>query len=131
MVVERVTDGLRIAQLLSSEVDGRADSSLDRVAVVDANRDVEPTVDGAFAYGIEADGGPFAEVYVHPDRARIEFRRGQDAAREAAAERDLRVRPKAVEPPRTLVFVESGAEVKRAAAVVVAALTASGDGEAN
>jgi hypothetical protein len=30
----------------------------------------------------------------------------------------LRVRPKAVEPPRTLVFLESGAEVKGALRVV-------------
>ena len=127
MVVERITDGRRIAQLLASEVDGRADSSLDRLAVADADRGVEPTVDGAFAYGIEADGEPFAEVYVQEDRARIELRRGLDEARAAAGDRKLRVRPKAVEPPRTLVFVESGAEVKRAVAVLVAALTAGED----
>lgn len=124
MVVERITDGRRIAQLLASEVDGREDSSLDRLAIVDADRDVEPTADGAFAYGIEADGEPFAEVYVQKERARIELRAGIDAASEAATERDLRVRPKAVDPPMVLIFVESGAEVKRAVAALVAALTA-------
>ena len=126
MVVERITDGRRIAELLASEVDGRADSSLDRLAVVDADRDAEPTADGAFAYGIEADGEAFAEVYVQPDRARIELRVGLGAAREAATARGLRVRPKAVEQPKLLLFVESGAEVKRAVAVLVAALTAGG-----
>ena len=39
-------------------------------------------------------------------------------AYEVARDAGLRVRPKAVEPPRLLVFVESGAEVKRALPVL-------------
>ena len=127
MVEERTTDGKRIAQLLSSEVSGREDSGLDALDVVNADADVEPSADGELAYEIaRKDGGSggetLAEVYVHEDRARIEFRAAVDAAAEAAESADLRVRPKAVRPPRTLVFVEDGAEVKRATDVLVAVL---------
>ena len=38
MVEDRITDGVRIAQLLSSEFDGREDPPLDSVAVVNADR---------------------------------------------------------------------------------------------
>lgn len=133
MVEDRITDGKRIAQLLSSELDGREDGALEAVAVTNADRDVEPTTDGARAYDVvivdeadaadESDEGtddPFARVFVHEDRARLEFRDGQDVAAEAGEDAGLRVRPKASRPPRTLVFVESGAEVKRATDVVQA-----------
>ena len=136
MVEDQITDGKRIAQLLSSELDGREDGGLEAVAVTNADRDVEPTTDGARAYdvvrrGADADDGgdgdgddgdddPFARVFVHEDRARLEFGSEQDVAAEAAEDIGLRVRPKATRPPRTLVFVESGAEVKRATDVVQA-----------
>jgi len=126
MVEERTTDGTRIAQLLSSEVDGREDSGLSALAVVDADPDVEGSADGELAYRIVRDAGDqavaFAEVYVHDDRVRIEFRGTVDAAAEAAADAGLAVRPKAVRPPRTIVFVEDGAAVKRATDAIVGAL---------
>ncbi|TYT61312.1 hypothetical protein [Natrialba swarupiae] len=147
MVEERITDGKRIAQLLASELEGREDGGLERIAVTDADRDVEPTADGARAYdvsvlsrdeattpeddvdvgddasGDDGDGESdetvrIARVFVHENRARLEFAVGQDIAAQTAEEGDLRVRPKATEPPRTLVFVESGAAVKRATNVV-------------
>lgn len=122
MVDERITDGNRIAQLLASELDGRADGGLETVAVTNADRDVEPTADGARAYDVVVTDGDdetrFARVFVHDDRARLEFEAGQDVAADAGESVGLRVRPKAVEPPRTLVFVESGAAVKRATDVV-------------
>lgn len=121
MVEEHLRDGKRIAQLLASEVDGVVDGAV----IVDADPDVEPTDDGAFAYAIDrADTGSerddeetedthyIAEVYVQPDRARVEFLVAPDVAAEHAEEAGLRVRPKAVRPPRTLVFVEDGAQVK-------------------
>ncbi|PSQ26847.1 hypothetical protein BRD03_08880 [Halobacteriales archaeon QS_9_68_17] len=138
MVEDSVADGRRIAELLASEVDGRVDGILDTLAVVNPDRSVEGSPDGERAYDIEravdgswedartrhapeeSRGELLAEVYVHEDRARVEFREGQDAAAEVAGERGLRVRPKAVEPPRTLVFVENGAEVKRAVDAVEA-----------
>lgn len=146
MVRDRVTDGTRIAQLLSSEIHGRTSGPLGRLAVVEADPDAEPSEFGTFAYGVDltADGDEatdgadrgehatpadsdecadplnrrLADAYVHPDRVHLAFRMGVDAAVDAGAEAGLRTRPKAVEPPRTLVFVGSGAEVKRATDVL-------------
>ena len=142
MVEERVTDGRRIAQLLASELHGREDGGLGRVAVVDARDEIEPTVDGTRAYRIALVSGNDSErerlgaVYVHPERAHVELRGSSETAvetaletaAETAREAGLRVRPKAVEPPRTLIFVESGAEVKRAANAVSVAAESSVDG---
>ena len=127
MVADRTTDGVRIAQLLASELTGDRDVLAD-VGVSDADPDVEPTPEGALAYRVRmavgnADPGepagtdrgdrPVAEVSVHPERVRVEFVAAPDAAAVAAADAGLRVRPKAVAPPRTVVFVEDGAQVKR------------------
>jgi len=124
MVEERVTDGTRIAQLLASELDGREDGGFAALALTDADPDVEPTTDGAFAYAVDVerdgDAERLAEVFVHPDRVRVEFLAAVERAAERASEAGLRVRPKATEPPRTLAFVEHGAAVKRAADVVEA-----------
>ncbi|WP_336133387.1 hypothetical protein [Natronomonas amylolytica] len=119
MVKDEITDGRRIGQLLSSEIHGYERGALGRLSVTDADTDVEPTEAGAFAYAIEDDESErLAEVYVHPDRAHVEFRVGVDIAAEKGDSEGLRVRPKAVDPPRTLVFVENGAEVKSALRVV-------------
>ncbi|WP_440771428.1 hypothetical protein [Natronorubrum sp. DTA28] len=120
MVESRITDGRRIAELLASELDGREDGTLESTRVTNADRDVEPTADGSRAYDVTYDGERIARVFVHDDRARLEFEAEQDVAAETAADLELRVRPKATEPPRTLVFVESGAAVKRATDVVQA-----------
>lgn len=118
MVEERISDGRRIAELLSSEIDGREDGELAHFAVTNADRDVEPTADGARAYDVTRRDDRIARAFVHEDRAHLEFEAGQDVAAEAASDVDLRVRPKATKPPKTLVFVESGAEVKRATDVL-------------
>jgi len=119
MVTRELDDGVRIAQLFASELVGHG-AALADVSVTDADPDVTPTADGALAYRVRADGATLAAVFVHPDRARIEFEAGPEAALGAAREVDLRVRPKASEPPLTVVFVEDGAEVKRALRVVEA-----------
>lgn len=120
MVGDRITDGHRIGQLLASEVTGRESGVLGDMTIVDANPDVDPTDDGAFAYRVALAEDSIAEAYVHPNRLRVELLTGVERGRAAAERVDLRVRPKAVEPPRTLVFVESGAEVKPAVDVLVA-----------
>jgi len=145
MVEDSVADGRRIAELLASEVDGRVDGALDALAVVNADRSAEGSPDGERAYDVEravegswddartrhapddSRGELLAEVFLHPDRVRVEFGEGQDIAAETAAELDLRTRPKATDPPRTLVFVESGAAVKRAVDVVEAVTAATAD----
>jgi len=121
MVTRELDDGVRIAQLLASDLVGHEDG-LAAVTVTDADPEVEPTTDGARAYRVRAADRSLATVFVYPDRTRIEFEAGQDAALDAAREAGLRVRPKLVDPPRTVVFVENGAEVKRALGVVEAAV---------
>ncbi|MGM0604313.1 MAG: hypothetical protein ACQETB_01435 [Halobacteriota archaeon] len=127
MIDDRLADGPRIAQVLASELTGDRDD-LAAVTVTDANPDVDPTPEGAIAYrvametqtktktetqtGTATDPTTIAEVFVHPTRTRVEFLLEADVAADAAAQAELRVRPKAVHPPRTLVFVEDGAQVK-------------------
>lgn len=137
MVDDRLRDGKRIAELLASELDGLGDT-LARVAVTDADPAVTPTPDGAHAYRVtlrggsdetaqgteDADGRDLAVVFVQPDRTRVEFLVTPAVAADAGRREELRVRPKAVRPPRTLVFVEDGADVKRAVAVFEAVVTA-------
>ncbi|WP_096389948.1 hypothetical protein [Halopenitus persicus] len=162
MVDDRLQDGVRIAQLLASEVTGDAGRLRD-LRVTDADPDVEPTLDGTLAYrivrvpGTETDADPeaeavadaeadtvadaeadtvadaeattndaatIAEAFVQPERVRLEFRAGVDAVAASAEAAGLRVRPKAVRPPRTIVFLEDGAAVKRALPALAAAIDA-------
>lgn len=122
MVEDRVTDGVRIGELLASEIEGREDGPLGDLAVTNADPDVEPNVDGARAFDVEYEPADdrVATVNVHGDRIHLAVRTAQESAHEAAVAADLRTRPKATRPPQTLVFVESGAEVKRATDVLAA-----------
>lgn len=132
---EQTASGVRIAQLLASELVARTDGPLARLELIDVQdaESLDPDEFGAFAYGVVVTRGDgdtddesarLADVFAHDDRARIEFRAGLDAFPEAARDADLRVRPKATEPPRALVFVEDGGDVKRALATVTTALDA-------
>jgi hypothetical protein len=123
MVEDHITDGCRIAQLLASELDGRTDGSLDRVAIVNVEKDVTAAEDGARAYDVAIEGSVLASAFVHHDRAHLAFSRGSDAAFEAAGSEGLRTR-RGTPTAGPLVLVEDGAEVKRAVDVVVAAVAA-------
>lgn len=112
MVERRLSDGVRIAQLLASELEGHGGRLAD-ISLVNADPDVEPTADGARAYAVEHDDRPVATVYVHPERVRIAFVAAPERTAAAAADRGLSTRS-ATDPPRTFVLVEDGAEVKRA-----------------
>jgi hypothetical protein len=143
VVSDEITDGTRIGRLFSSEVHGHERGVLGRLRIVDADPDAEATEGGALAFAIAvgrdrnedgdgstnvddgdgnddavASGKRIAEAYVHPDRLRIEFLREARTAAEAGRAAGLRTRPKAVEPPRTLVFVERAADAKAALRVV-------------
>ena len=122
MSTDRVGDGHRIAQLLASELESGA--SHDALAVTDADPDVEPTADGALAYRVldTRSDAEIATVFVQPDRVRVEFSVAPAAVAEAAEERELRVRPKAADPPQTMVFVEDGAQAKHVLPAFEAAL---------
>jgi hypothetical protein len=92
--------------------------------VTDADPDVEPTADGRRAYVVRAGDQPLATAFVHPERVRLDFRLAHGTVVDAASDAGLRVRPKAVDPPRTVVFVEDGAQAKRALAVFERAVAA-------
>jgi hypothetical protein len=126
MVEDRITDGKRIAELLSSEVTGHQRPPYDGMTVADADPDVEPTADGVRAYDVEHDGERLAGVFVQPERVRLELYEGLEADRESAEGAGLRTRPVASEPPRLVVFVESGAAAKRAFDVLGAAVATRG-----
>ena len=137
MVENRLSDGTRIAQLLASELTGDRDT-LARVVVADANPDVEPTADGAFAYrvvhvadndalGTDDRGRPIlaadsssdvdsetteiATVFVQPERARVVFTLTPDRAAEAAADTDLQ--GQSTTTADTTLLVTDGVEAKR------------------
>lgn len=117
--VDRVdgSDGRALARRLAAAVEGEDEGTereTDAFAVVDEVPAVEPTTDGAYANAVDCGETRLAEVFVHPDRIHVEFSVGPDRAAEAAADAGLRVRPKAVRPPRTLVFVESPSEIEPA-----------------
>jgi hypothetical protein len=136
VVSDEVTDGTRIGRLFSSEVHGHERGALGRLRIVDADPDAEAIEGGALAFAVAVDGDGstnvddgdgndaaasgkrIAEAYVHPDRLRVEFLRGARPAAETGRAAGLRTRPKAVEPPRTLVFVERAADAKAALRVV-------------
>ena len=121
MVEDSLNDGKRVAELLASEVSGHENDPYGRMAVTNADPDVEPTADGAHAYDVELDGDTLAEVFVQPERARLEVRAGLDAAPDAAEDGGLRARPVDGVSPRLVVFVEDGVDVKRALDVLGAA----------
>lgn len=136
MVETEIRDGRRIAELLASEIDGRRSGPLARLAVTNPDRSVEGTPDGERAYDVrrlrgdrdprreptpEDAGALLARVYVHDDRARVEVLDAIDAAARRAEDGELHVRSEPSEPPRTVVFVERAADVKRAADALAAA----------
>lgn len=119
-MADRLEDGRRIAQLLASELDGRTDRGLDRVAVSDAEPDVEPTADGARAFDVTVSGDLVARVLVQPDQVLVEIPSLTDAVEAAVGENGLQLDRPAAGAAR--VIVPDGAAVKRAVPVIRAAL---------
>lgn len=140
MVIDRITDGTRIAQLLASELDGREDGGLEAVGVVNADRDVEATPSGTRAYDVVVSAGAdeserdepddaerIGQVFVHPDRASVVLEVDPELLEAAADDVGLEVesigeiddgagRPGDSTVPA--VVVDDGAAVKRATNVV-------------
>jgi hypothetical protein len=108
MVKDRISDGRRIGQLLASELTGLQRGPLADVSVVDADRDVEPTPSGAFAYRVAADSTEVAVVEVTPETARLVLE--QEPV--TVPERDD------ITTDGTTVVVHSGAAVKAAVDVL-------------
>lgn len=113
MVKDSISDGRRIGQLLASELTGLQRGPLSNVSVVDADRDVEPTPEGAFAYRVAADGTEVAVVEVTPETARLVLNQEPETAPERD---DLTV-------DGATVVVHSGAAVKAAVDVLEQSLS--------
>ncbi|WP_123533541.1 hypothetical protein [Halosimplex salinum] len=119
MVEDRVSDGKRIAQLLSSELSGRDRGTLGDVTVVDADPDAEPSPEGTVAYGIAYRDERVATVRIYPDAATISVDLAAETVTAAVRGPDLRV------VDETDLRIESGAAVKRAVDALVAGLADS------
>ena len=117
MVEERITDGKRIAQLLASELTGLERPPLDRIEVVDATPDAEPTPEGVEAYGVALDGDRIGTVTTYPESVTLTL----DGATEAVESADgVTV---TADDGRVTVEIEYGAAVKRAIDVLVAVVS--------
>jgi len=116
-------DGRALARRLADAV-ATAEPAGGDLSVVDERAEPEPTADGTVAYALAVGQRTLADVLVHPERLRIEFRAAPADAAAAASDAGLRVRPKAVRPPRTLVFVEAPGEVEQALDAVEAVVAA-------
>ena len=110
MVEDRITDGKRIAQLFASELTGLERGPLEAVSVEDADRDVTPTPEGAFAFRVAVDGDPVGSVSVTETTARLELR---DTTAVAPEREDV-----TVENGGRVVVAHSGAAVKALVDVV-------------
>lgn len=128
MIVDSLSDGARITQLLASEVTGHK-GTFPVPSTVDSNPDMEPADDGAFAYAVAANGERVAEVYIQPDCTHVEPLAHPDATAETASEAGLCTRPKAVYPLRTLMFIGDGVQVRRTLPAFRALVAALGAGE--
>ncbi|MFC7139168.1 hypothetical protein ACFQMA_04860 [Halosimplex aquaticum] len=126
MVEDRVTDGKRIAQLLSSELSGRDRGTLGDVAVVDADPDAEPSPEGTVAYGVEFRDERVGTVRIYPEAATLTVSHRTDAVTEAVREEAARAGRDGglAVTEDDAVRIESGAAVKRAVDALVAGLTA-------
>ena len=71
MVQDRITDGTRIAQLLSSELTGLQTGLLSDVTVVEPDRDAEPLPEGTPAYRIAFRDEVIATVFLFPSGVEI------------------------------------------------------------
>lgn len=121
MVDREIRDGDRIADLLQAEIEEREVPPFDEMAVRKERVDARETEPETPMFEVAYRGTTLASVYRQPDRIYLEFDTALDATRDRAVTEDLRTRPKATTPPGLIVFVETGASVKRALDVVGAA----------
>ncbi|MFC7074676.1 hypothetical protein ACFQJ7_08035 [Halovenus rubra] len=71
MVKDRITDGKRIGQFLSSEITGLDAGTLADAKICDADPSAEPTPDGSLAYRIAHQGETVATVVLFPNAVEV------------------------------------------------------------
>lgn len=118
MVEDRITDGKRIAQLLASELTGLATAPLDRITVVDAMPDAEPTPGGAEAYGVALDGERIGTVGVSYDYTTLSVRGALSDEIEPAAGLTVERAAETVQ-----IRIHTGAAVKGAVDLLVSVVS--------
>jgi len=121
MVEDRVTDGKRIAQLLSSELSGRDRGALGKVSVVDAEPDAEPSPEGTVAYGVAYRDERVGTVRLYHDAAELSI--GGAGPVDAQRVRGSVAGPDLSVTDEGATRIESGAAVKRAVDALVAGLS--------
>jgi hypothetical protein len=138
MVEDRVTDGKRVAQLLSSELSGRDRDTLGDVTVVDADPDAAPSPEGTVGYGVAYRDERVGTVRLYPEAAELstgdaDVANTDSAGVAAATDHSLaeRVADAVAGPDLSVtddgaVRIESGAAVKRAVDALVAGLSDGG-----
>jgi hypothetical protein len=119
MVEDRITDGKRIAELLSSELSARGSGPLAEISVVDADRDATPSKDGTPAYGIARNSAQIGVVSLFPEYARVTLTVSAETVVESAPENGV---PARREGSDAVLRVESGAAVKRAVDLIATAV---------
>lgn len=119
MVESEIRDGQQIASLLEAEIEGFEAPPFGRLTV---DWQAGKSGDGVPAYVVSEGDSTLFSTVVQTERIYLEFRTLQAEVAEAADEAGLRARPKATDPPATLVFVERGADVKRVIDVLRACL---------
>ena len=112
MVEDRITDGKRIGQLFASELTGLERGPLGAVSVEDAEPDVEPAAEGAYAFRVAADGQVLGTVSVTERTARL--------ALETPTSFESERGDVTVEDGGRVVVAHSGAAVKALVDVVAA-----------
>lgn len=115
MIDERITDGKRIAQLLSSELTGLQTGALETISITDADPDAIATETGTDAYTIRTDDAELATVTLFPDYIEIRFE--VESIPDVADTGSIR-RGEGLEPDGRTLQVNSGAAVKDAVDVV-------------
>jgi hypothetical protein len=119
MVEDRITDGKRIAELLSSELSARENGPLAQVSIVDADPDATPSADGTPAYGIARNGAQIGVVSLFPEYARVTLTVEAETVVDSAPANGV---PARREDSDAVLRVESGAAVKRAVDLIAVAV---------
>ena len=110
MVEEEIRDPNRIVALLRAEIEGLEAPPFDAYTVTSATDTERP---GTPAFAVRSEDSTVLKATKGPDRLAVEIRSDPEAVAAAAEEAELRSRPKATEPPATVLLVDRAADVKR------------------
>jgi len=111
MVEDVIRDPDRIAALLRAELEGLEEPPFDQYTVQSTAETEQP---GTPAFSVTSQGETVLKATKGPERLTLEIKSDPETVAIAAEEVGLRSRPKATQPPATVLFVDRAADVKRA-----------------